>query len=716
MKKKLFALALACLGATGIHADEGMWMLSNLSPKTQKAMKDLGLTLTAEELYSPDETSLKDAVVNFGGFCSGVVVSPEGLVFNNHHCGFGHIQALATPENDILKNGFVAHNREEERPAPGLFVAFLDRTEDVTAEALAVFDSIYAATPDGKKRYGKDWKNILFQQNIRFVCSKLEEKYERPDKHLIAEVLPFYGGNAFFLSLYKEYTDIRLVFTPTKTLGKFGGETDNWMWPRHTADFSVWRIYAGPDNEPATYSPNNKPYQAKRHAVVSLKGYSKGDYCMTVGYPGSTDRYLSSFGIAERVETENKPCVDVRGAKQDVWKKWMEADPVIGLKYASKYAKSSNYWKNSIGMNEAIKNLQVIESKQGLEQQVQEWIKADKGRKDRFGNVLGDLKRAYEKREANHRTLKYLDEVFFRGMELPAMALTSRSAAKNERAMKSLPGYYKDYDARVDQETAATLLKVYKEAVAKEYLPAFYATIDERFGGNFQAFVEDLFNRSMLDDANPFEGLAPDAARLKADAAVQFGLEVLRLENEIRRETRAYDLAIAANEKLLCQAILEMEMDSPHYSDANFTMRMSYGFVNDYTNGPTHYNHFTTAPTLLDKIARQDEIADYRMEAPITSLLKKGDWGPYADKQTGELQLCFLTNNDITGGNSGSPMFNGKGELVGLAFDGNWDALSSDISFTQSLTRCIGVDIRFVLYLMDKWGGADHLIREIGAK
>lgn len=718
----MMLMAVLLATTSNIKADEGMWMLNTISPKTAEVMKGLGLKLTPEELYNPDGTSLKDAVVNFGGFCSGVVVSPEGLVFTNHHCGFGAIQSLSTPEDDILKNGFVAKTRAEERPAKGLFVAFYDRSEDVTSQVNAALDSIYAANPEAAKQYGKNWKNKLYEQYINNVCAEIAQKYAQPEKHITAEVLPYYTGNAFYVSLYKEYHDVRLVFTPSQSLGKFGGDTDNWMWPRQTADFSVFRVYAGADNEPAAYNPDNRPYQPKRYAKVSTKGYKQGDYCMTIGYPGSTDRYLSSFGIAERVDVDNIARIQVRGVKQEVWKKWMNSDRAIGIKYASKYASSSNYWKNSIGMNKAIADLNVIGEKQKLEEKVEEWIKQDAERKVRFGRIFANLKKAYKQRKEAQTAMSYLYESFLGGVELfritrTANALVSTSDPSTKTYLgNNLAKIYKDYDSRVDKEALAVLLGNYAQEMNNKHLPTIYNVIKKNFGGDYKAYAEDVFSRSMLDDGNYNAGLALDSARIAGDAATVMVNEVVKLVQSLSAESENADLTIKANEKLLCQAILEMEMDEPHYSDANFTMRLSYGFVADYTNGGVHHNYFTTSQSLIDKIENGKDNPDYMMEPATTELLKKGQWGKYADKETGDLQLCFLTNNDITGGNSGSPMFDGEGNVIGLAFDGNWDAMSSDISFTQSLTRCIGVDIRFVLYLIDCWGKAPHIIEELGVK
>ena len=716
MKKNLLTLVAAlCMGAMA-HADEGMWMLSNVSGKSMKIMQDLGLELSKKELYNPGGKSLKDAVVNFGGFCSGVIVSESGLVFTNHHCGYGNIQALATPQNDILEHGFVAHTQADELPAKGLYVRLLQRTDDVTERILKVVDKKVTPlrsyfTPTGVLMEGR--RNEV----IDSMCSVVEREYEKKYPGTVCEVETYFQGNEFYVNVYKQYDDVRLVFAPPQSLGKFGGETDNWMWPRQTCDFSVFRIYANKQNEPAEYSPTNRPYKPVRHAKVSMRGFEKGDYCMTIGYPGSTNRYLSSFGITEEMENGNLSRINVRGVKQEVWKKWMESDPAIRLKYASKYAQSSNYWKNSIGMNKALKELGVVEQKQQKEDRLEQWIAAKASRKAEYGAVMKNLRHAYSQRKAQDKAMCFMNETFLGGSDVLRIAAYVRTmqgvtdSARRELYKTQITKMFKDTDINVDKETTVALLDNYAKEMQPKFLPGVYTTIKEQFGGDCKAYVDWLFAHTALTDVKCLEQV--DSISATDDAAMQCITSVMDLRNSLREEVRNANMAIVANERKLCKAIVEMEMDKPHYSDANFTMRLSYGFVNDYTSAAGHQDFYTTMGSLLDKVAQSEEIKDYVMEDEIKALFERGDFGPYKDKRSGQMQLCFLTNNDITGGNSGSPMFNGKGELIGLAFDGNWDAMSSDISFTQDLTRCIGVDIRYVLYIIDKWGGASRIIGEL---
>ena len=711
MKKLLFLLLVTASLVS--RADEGMWMLNRIDPKTAEVMKGLGLQLTPGELYNPEGVSLKDAVVDFCDFCSGVVVSPEGLVFTNHHCGFSGIQKLSTTDDDILKNGFAAKTYEDERPVKGFFVRFLERTEECTGRVMRAMNEIYKANPGVEPK-------TLDSQNLDSVMNAVEKEYtnQNPGKYCL--VKSYYGGNAFYVSIYKVYNDIRLVFTPTQTLGKFGGDTDNWMWPRQTCDFSVFRIYADQNGEPAEYSKDNVPLKPKRYAKVSIDGFQPGDYCMTVGYPGSTDRYLSSYGINERVNGINVSMIQVRGKKQEVWKKWMDSDRAIAIKYASKFASSSNYWKNSIGMNKAVGELNVIGQKQQLEQDIRRWYGKDKSLTNRFGTMFSELEQAYADRFEPIRAYGFFSETFLRGIEIRRVAAILAQKSNNmdsteiATTREQLQTFYKDYDARLDEETMAVLLQNYREQVKAEYLPSLYETIDKDFGGDTKAYAHDLFTRSALTDISCLDKLVADSTLRESDPIFKYNKSVRESQTKLSKGIRSDRQTIDYNEHMLTQAILERDQETPHYSDANFSMRLSYGYIQDYTASGQHFDYFTNSQSLLDKAAKQGEIEDYELEQDIISLIQKRDFGRYADAKDKDLHLCFLSNNDITGGNSGSPMFNGKGELIGLAFDGNWEAMSGDITFNPDLQRCIGVDIRFVLYLIDKWGKADRLIREIG--
>ena len=710
---KKFILCALCALASFSYADEGMWMLNNIDPKMAKAMRSLGLKLKPEQLYSTNHASLKDCVVDFGDFCSGVVVSPDGLVFTNHHCGYGAIQKLSTPDDDILTNGFVARSREEERPAEGLFVKFLQRTEDCTARVMQGLNEVYEAHPDESTAE-------LDLHYLDSIMGAVEKEFRLDNPGLDCLVKAYYENNAFYVSFYKVYRDIRLVFTATETMGKFGGDTDNWMWPRQTCDFSVFRIYADKDGEPAEYSKENVPLHMKNYARIAMNGYRSGDFCMTVGYPGSTSRYLSSWGIDERVNASNVSVIQVRGKKQEVWKKFMDADRAVGIKYASKWASSSNYWKNSIGMNKAIADLGVIAQKQQLEDKIRQWYGDRKDRSDRFGRMFARLKDAYGKRRDNVYAMGFFRETFMRGIELYRVAhmlnTMPQDADSTEAALvrTRMEAFFKDYDAKLDEATMAALLKNYREQVTeRRYWPDCYTTIDSLYGGDEAAYAHDVFARTICTSIEGVDKLLADSTLRDTDLGLLYAQDIPLKMQEVSGSSREASTTINYNEHLLTQALLEMDQETPHYSDANFTMRLSYGIIQDYTAGDNHYQYYTNAQSLLDKAAKQGEIEDYKLEDDIVSLMKEGQWGRYADKRTGDMHLCFLSNNDITGGNSGSPMFNGRGELLGLAFDGNWDAMSGDISFDSNLQRCIGVDVRYILFVIDKWGKAGNLIKEL---
>ena len=712
--RKIILTLTAVMCSLMASADEGMWMLSHINPKTAENIKALGINLTPEQLYNPEGRSLKDAVINLGDFCSGVVVSPEGLFLTNHHCGYGAIQALSTPEDDILKNGFVAKKREQERPAQGLYVRFLDRVEDCTDRVNAELARLY------KEKAPKMDSALVESIYIDSICRALQHELDSLNPDLECRVASYYGGNAFYANFYKVYRDIRLVFTATETLGKYGGDTDNWMWPRQTCDFSMFRIYAKPDGTPAEYSEDNVPLQTPGYAPVSLKGYAPGDYCMTIGYPGSTNRYLSSWGIIERTEATNQAVIDVRTAKQNVWKHWMDADRTIELKYSSKWASSSNYWKNSIGMNKAVKDLDVVGHKQQIEENLRQWYAQDEARQAEYASVLPALEKAYAERKHKMALLTYFSETFFRGIELrnianrlarmPFDATTEDSIL----CVNTLQALFKDYEPRVDEETMGTLLENYRQWSKGEHLPSFYALIDSAYAGNTMAYAKDVFAKTCVLTTNSVAMIMADSTLRDTDPALLYADAIIEAYSDLIGAVRNTMNVVDHNERLLNKAIMEMQAGKPHYPDANMTMRLSYGSIKDYTANGTHYNYFTNHQSLLDKIAQQQEIADYIMEPEIAKLLKKGKFGKYMDKKTQQMHLCFLSNNDITGGNSGSPMFDANGHVIGLAFDGNWEAMAGDISFDPALQRCIGVDIRFVLWVIERWGGGKNIIKELG--
>ena len=704
MKKTILGMAL--MAAFGIaKADEGMWTLYNLPQAVYQQMKLEGFQLPYDDLYKSKD-AVKNAVVNFSGFCSGVVVSPDGLVFTNHHCGFEAIRSHSTVEHDYMLNGFVAQSFADELPCKDTFVSFMLSQQDVTSRLEKL----------GLHQLSKSKQAAL----IDSLQNAMTDSVKKTDATLHVDIAAFYEGNKYYATVYRNFTDLRLVFTVPKSMGKFGGETDNWMWPRQTCDFSVFRIYANPKtNGPAAYAQENVPYRPEHWAPVSLNGYQEGDFSMTMGYPGSTSRYISSYGIIERRDARNTPRAQVRGIKQEVMKKHMRADEAVRIKYDSKFAQSANYWKNSIGMNKCIDSIGLVQQKQAYEQRLRRWQDSTGYLKGKLN--LDSLQQFYAQRLNGVRTMMFWTETFRRTNELATRALKLINGMEVKGPKDNVKKQYhqfadnsKEWDAALDKEVLAVLLKNYREHVDAKYLPAFYKTIDTRFGGNYTKFVDHLYAKSMLMKKG--KKLFFNSKAYKKDVGVNFGQDIMDIYYDLKENVGPVNDSIELQERYLCDAKLRMEEDLPHYSDANFTMRLSYGQVTGFELGGKPSGYYTVAESMVEKMNKAKDIIDYEAEPIMKELLASGNFGPYTDKKTGKLHLCFLTNNDITGGNSGSPMFNGKGELIGLAFDGNWDSLSSDINFDARLARCIGVDIRYVLFMMDKWGHADRLLKEMNIK
>ena len=693
------------LSTASVNADEGMWMLYNLPQAVYGQMQAEGFSLPYDAIYNNDD-AIKNVVVNFSGYCSGVVVSPDGLVFTNHHCGFESIRSHSTVEHDYMLNGFYAKTYEEELPNEDMFVSFMVDQKDITD--LLDKKGINKLSPS---------EQVHFLDSIENAMSK---DVKANDSTLRLEIKPYYEGNKYYATTYRDFTDLRLVFTVPKSMGKFGGETDNWMWPRQTCDFSVFRIYADPKtNGPAAYSKDNVPYKPKHWSPVSLQGYKEGDFAMTMGYPGSTSRYLSSYGIRERRDAENEPRAQVRGVKQEVMLKHMRADEAVRIKYDSKYAQSSNYWKNSIGMNKCIDSTGLIRQKADFENKIKRYQLFTGYLKGKLDFDL--MERLYNKRLDVRRNYMYFRETFMRTNELADRAYKYHNGMEVEGPKGKKSKQYvvfKDnsdsWDAALDKEVYATLLKNYREKADAKYLPEFYQTIDKTYNGDYAKYVEDVWSNSVLMKSG--EKIYINKKIYASDCGVKMGLDLTNVFSDLRAELSVLNDSIDMQERYLCDAILRMEMEMPHYSDANFTMRLSYGRVGGFNLNGKPSGYYTEASSIVDKMKKSDDNFEYFAEPIMHELMGAKDFGKYTDKTTGKMQLCFLTNNDITGGNSGSPIFNGKGELIGLAFDGNWDSLSGDIFFDNKLARCIGVDIRYMLYLMDKWGHADRLIKEIGAK
>ena len=692
MKKSTLLIAgLLALGSTAMHADEGMWTLYNLPEAVYEQMVAEGFQLPQAMLYGAPN-AISNSVINFSGYCSGVVVSPNGLVFTNHHCGFSAINAHSTVEHDYMKNGFYAKTYAEELPNKDLFVSFMKKQEDITARV-------------SKLVSGKNSEQT--EAIIDSLTNHLTDSIKAIDKTLHISIDPFYEGNKYYATTYQDFPDVRLVFTVPKSMGKFGGETDNWMWPRQTSDFSVFRIYADPKtNGPAAYSKDNVPYKPANWAPVSLEGYKDKDFAMTIGYPGSTNRYLSSYGIQQRRDINNAVQVQARDIKLAILKRYMDKSEKTRIQYEDKYVGAANYWKNSMGMNKCIDSIGLIRQKAEYEAKIQRWLDEKKVKDPSVDVDFAKLSRLYQESNEPALVQAYWRESFWKVSEFIQRAFDITRGAIEPQGPENDPKGH----LALDKEMTAAMLKNYAEHVPAQYLPEAYNEIKTKFGNNYKKYVDWLYSKSMLlVKGHKFYN---DEKTLE-DPGILLGVQLVMVYQKVLADYATKEDAIANEEKKLCEAKVQMEMDMPHYSDANFTMRLSYGQVGGYMLGGFDSNYYTAAESIVEKMKKGKKLEDYKVEPVMMELMSAKDFGRYADKTTGKMQLCFLTNNDITGGNSGSPMFDGKGRLIGLAFDGNWDSLSSDINFDRKLARCIGVDIRYVLYLMDKWGHADRLLNEI---
>lgn len=704
--KRLWAVVLLIVVYGNARADEGMWLLNEMNKQNIDRMRELGFVVPYDSVYNENQPGISDAVVIFGGGCTGIAVSPQGLVFTNHHCGFGSIQSQSSVEHDYLKNGFVSQTMEEELPIPGLTVKFLKKTVNVTDR---IVPAIAHLTDEFERINAADSIGAL-------ICDSLGK-----DPMVYAEVYPYYANNVYYLQVYDVFKDVRMVFAPPSSVGKFGGDTDNWMWPRHTGDFSVFRVYANAENKPAEYSAENKPYHPRYVPEVSLQGYKDNDYAMTIGFPGSTDRYLSSWGVQQRIEHSNKPRIEARGIKQAIWKEAMRADDAVRIKYASKYQGSSNYWKNSIGMNRGLAKLNVIERKRGQEAAFAAWLDQHPEKTAEYGEVLPLLQKGYEGTNEYRQAATYLLETFPSGSEIIRLARSVQSIDPKsspeeiqgilEERIKPL---YKDYEPALDQQVLAAMMKLAKERVPAQYLPGIYKSIDKKYKGNYEKYAADLFKKTVFssyDKLYPVVTNPKKFAKIHNDPASELALSVMISFFELQQLMGNLQYDISKGERLYFAALKEMYPDSAFASDANFTKRLSYGSIGGYRPyDAAWFNYYSTEQGVLEK---QDPASDeFAVQPEILEMLRKGDFGPYGNDQGG-MNVCFLSNNDITGGNSGSPVFDKNGRLIGLAFDGNWEAMSGDIAFEPDLQRTISVDIRYVLYMIDKWGKCPRLIEEL---
>jgi hypothetical protein len=712
MLKRIIALVVvAVLGwNTAAVANEGMWLPMLIKRLNERDMQKMGLQLTAEELYSVNNSSLKDAIVNFGNFCTAEVISPKGLILTNHHCGYGAIQSHSTEENNILENGFWAYNYSEEIPSPGLTATFLVRMDDVTERVLA------AVTPDMTESDRA--------AAVRKVSSEIIEENEE-GTHYSVQVKEFFGGNEYYMFVYEIYTDVRLVGTPPEAIGKYGGDTDNWMWPRHTGDFSLFRVYSGPDGKPAEYSEDNIPMVPKHYLPVNVSGVKEGDYTMVFGYPGSTDRYLTSHGIDQALNVKNQKIVDIRDRKLNIMREYMSGDPEIRLQYASKFASTANYWKYYIGQTEQLVNNKVLDKKLAIESEFTNWVNANEARAEEYGNTLNLIDEAYNALNQTEISLTYLIEGVLQGSE--ALANTfgyvrsgmadaegEELTAMAENMKAEVSNFFKDYNRNLDRDLLAAMMEMFYHDVPTDQMPPLLADIGKKWDGKWDKWAEKAFDKSFFDTEEELMDFLnnPNAKKLTKDPLYALMADIFGNYMANIRPLRSEPGAMLdKGNRLFIRGLREKNPDTKYYPNANFTMRMTYGKVGSYEpRDGVHYDYYTTIEGIMEK--EDPTNPEFIVPAKLKELYMAKDYGRWANDK-GELVICFITDNDITGGNSGSPVINGRGELVGTAFDGNWEAMSGDIQYDEKLQRTIVTDIRYVLFCIDKMAGAQNLIDEM---
>ena len=715
MKKFLCTLSALLLITAGAWADEGMWLLPLIQKMNGKAMKDLGCRLTPEEIYSINNNSLKDAIVQFGGGCTGEIISDKGLLVTNHHCGYSSIQGLSTPEHNYLEDGYWAMTGKDELPVEGLTVKFLQNMTDVTAV-------LEKAREAAMKEY-RDSANVktLAENAVKAAREGLIKTAEADYPNCDVRITGFYNENVYYLIVYKIYRDVRFVGAPPASVGKFGGETDNWMWPRHTGDFSMFRVYAGKDNEPADYSEDNVPYVPKQSLKVSLKGINEGDYSMVMGYPGRTQRFQTASQLKQMLARQDIS-VAARTLRQSVMKEGMEADPAVRLQYANKYASSANGWKKWIGQKQAFAKLNIIGREEAKEEAFSRWASASKKRTEAYGDALGMISEAVDSTNESTMALYLLIEAPFNvgapevGMSW-MMAYTgvlsktpTDTAAALEAGREATLAAFKDYNEPLERKIAVAMLDFYRKNAKPENYLNFagfdFATMD------IQEYVDWLFDNSIFSSLEKFNAAGDiTVGTVAADPAYAYYNALMDVYMKVLPAQRKWSPQLAEGSRKFAAGLLEWEKGKPSYPDANSTMRLSYGTVKAYSPADgILYRYYTTLNGVMEK--EDPENYEFKVPAKLKELYNARDFGQYAGPD-GMVPTCFLTTNDITGGNSGSPVLDADGYLIGLAFDGNWESMSSDVMFEPDLQRCICVDIRYVLFLMDKLGGAGHLLKEM---
>lgn len=716
MRNKLLTLSLllTLLTAPLMRADEGMWIPMLIEKYNIKIMQEKGFKLTAEDIYSVNRACMKDAIVIFGGGCTGELISREGLLITNHHCGYGQIQSHSTLENDYLTNGFWAMSREEELPNPGLTVTFLKRMEDVT-------DRVLKGTGQGYTDTDK-----IIDNNIAAIRAEAIKGTNHT-----AVVRPFYMGNQYFLFVYETYNDVRLVGAPPSSIGKFGGETDNWIWPRHTGDFALFRVYAGTGNKPAPYSRENVPYKPLYYFPISLKGVQEGDFTMVFGYPGSTSQYVPSYHIDMLKNHINPKMIDLRTAKIEIMEEAMNNDPLIRIQYSAKKSGVANSWKRWIGENQGLERMGTIGKKQDYEKRITEWINSDADRRSRFGHILPRYRELYSELKDYSLVNTYTNDVFFaRGVEAVSLARsitalvslyeegaeTEKIISLKEYLKNSGSNFFKDYNRETDMKLFAAMMTMYGENMAPEWLIPEYVKLRNSCRGDFASIAGTLYSKTIFADESAYvrfiDGFSRSSVKkLRMDPFFNLAAGALRLTDErIRPALNRLNAEIQKLNKEYMVAQMEFEKGRLFYPDANSTLRVAYGSVQGYyPRDAVYHRHFTTLKGIMEK--DNPEVYDYDVPERLRQLYRDRDFGRYT--QDGEVPVCFIASNHTTGGNSGSPVINADGHLIGVNFDRAWEGVASDLAFNPEQSRNISIDIRYALFIIDKFAGAGYLLNEM---
>ena len=706
MKKLVLAITLI-ISVIYAKADEGMWLPYSLSDKSLYEMQQMGCKLTAEQIFNLNQPSLKDAIVQFGGGCTGELISPEGLLLTNHHCGLSYVQKHATVEHDYLTDGFWAYSKAEELPNPGLTVSFLAMVVDVT-------DAVLEGVTDEETR------SKVISENSKKI---IEER--KGDRDVKIEIVPFYSGNQYIMFEYDVYRDVRLVCCPPWGIGKYGADTDNWTWPRHKGDFNIFRVYTDRDGKPAKYSENNIPMQSKHYLPINIKGVKEGDYAMILGYPGSTDRYSTSYTVKNIIESEAPGYINCRTTKLNEYRKHMDADQEVFIKYASKQASVSNYWKYFIGQQKQLERNHVYDKRLEQERAFREWVFEDPSRQNVYGEIFDGIQAKWEIMDDIMMPMTYLREAGWNGGEAVAFSrrfmkinsLLNENASKEDitKAAEALKGqtesFFKDYDKALDKDVTIALLNLFYKDI-KKYVPSMIAEIGAKNGGDFTEWVDKAFEKSIFVDQARLEKWLEKPKKLDKDPIFAMTMNIIdEYNNVVIPLYQKAALKGNAGERLYMKGLMEMQTERNFYPDANFTMRLTYGTVEPYKGADAvKYSYYTT----MDGVMAKYVPGNWEFDIPqdVRDLAEARDYGRYAD-ENGNLVVNFITTNDITGGNSGSPVINGEGELIGLAFDGNWEAMSGDIMFEQKVQRTICMDARYLLWCLEKVGKVKNIINEL---